>query len=452
MKLNKLFAALLLLAGISFAACEKIPNEPEGPTGGSKDTTSVDSTKWTVPADANIPEGAISVAEAREICAKLADKETTGTKYYVKGFVKKLHSKHTQATIDQYGNAQFYMVDEQGASDDFMAYQVYGLDGNKLVSVDQVAVGDYVVIYGELTNYNGTFETVGQGKAYIYWSSNPKIGDKNEGPNPDEATEVTIAQAREIASALAAGGKTTEAYKLTNVIVDTIMTNAEGVTKYGNINLRVKDAEGNTIDCYYTNNLGNTKFTAADQCPKIGATVSLVGPLKNYVKGETTTPEFENAWFTAISETGAPAGGTTTGGDTTSKDTTQTGVYASTIAWTNGTNAYNDGVGTVNGEANVVIYKLSTSKNAGNATLTIPAGVTKIGFYAVAWKGATNTVLKVGEEDVAVKANDGATNNSPYTLTVTEQDYYEVNVTEGSLALSCPARVLLFAITAKNEK
>lgn len=320
MKLNKIFFAALSIAAIAFASCEHVPEIPDGPGNnpGGKDTTNVtptDTAGWVVPADANIPEGTLTVAQAREICAALEDKAVTSEKYYVKGFVKKLGNKHADG-VANYGNGTFYMVDEKDAKDDFEAYQVYGLEGNKLVSADQVEVGDYVVVYGPLTNYGGTYETAGQGKAYIYWSSNPKIGEKPTVPNPEDATEVTIAQAIEIASALNAGSKTTEAYKLTNVIVDTIFTNAAGVTQYGNINLRVKDAEGNSISCYYTNNIGNVKFTSADQCPKVGATVSLVGPLKNYAKGETTTPEFENAWFTAISETEAPAGGNTGGGNT----------------------------------------------------------------------------------------------------------------------------------------
>lgn len=306
MKLNKLFFATIASVALMFAACEQ-PDGPQGPTidDGQDTTQVVPGDNWEIPADANIPADAITVAEARAICEKLESGATTGTKYYVKGFVKKLHSKHTQETITQYGNGQFYMVDEKGAADDFMAYQVYGMNGQKLVSVDQVAVGDYVVIYGELTNYNGTYETVGKGAAYIYYSSNPKIGEAGDttSTNPTEFTEVSIERAIEIANALEAGKKTSENYCIKDVIVDTIFTKAADVTKYGNINLRVKDATGASISCYYTNNLDNQKFTSSTQLPQIGATVTVVGPLKSYVNKTTneTTPEFENGWFTSIS-------------------------------------------------------------------------------------------------------------------------------------------------------
>ena len=141
-------------------------------------------TELVIPDEAkswNIPAEAIDVLQAREICAGLASGATTGTKYYVMGYVKKLHAKH-ESGVSDYGNAQFFMENVKGAnsSEDFMAYQVYGLNGEKITDPNVVAVGDFVVVYGELTNYNGTYETVGKGAAYIWNSTNPLIaGDPN---------------------------------------------------------------------------------------------------------------------------------------------------------------------------------------------------------------------------------------------------------------------------------
>ena len=154
--------------------------EPEDP----KDTELV------IPEEAkawNIPAEAIDVLKAREICAGLANNETTGTKYYVMGYVKKIHNKHADG-VANYGNAQFYMENVKGANsmDDFMAYQVYGLNGEKITDPNMVAVGDFVVVYGELTNYNGTYETTGKGSAYIWNSTNSLIG------NTTPSNEVTV--------------------------------------------------------------------------------------------------------------------------------------------------------------------------------------------------------------------------------------------------------------------
>ena len=170
---------------------EVIPDDNGGNNGGDNGgdnggTTPVDPGKTTIeiPAEAaswNIPAEAIDVLQARAICAGLESGATTGTKYYVMGYVKKIHNKHADG-IANYGNAQFYMENVKGANsqDDFMAYQVYGLNGQKIADPNAVAVGDFVVIYGELTNYMGnTYETVGKGAAYIWNSTNALLSDPN---------------------------------------------------------------------------------------------------------------------------------------------------------------------------------------------------------------------------------------------------------------------------------
>lgn len=186
--LDKLSMLLFTAAVIMLVSCEMaVP--PFGPTdrpdlGGDDDTVAVvvlDTAGWNVPAEA------ITVAEARAICSELESGKTTGTKYYVKGFVKKLHNKHAEG-ISGYGNAQFYIEDVSGANsfEDFMAYQVYGPNGEQLTDPNCVAIGDFVVIYGELTNYNGTYETVGKGAAYIWKSTNPLLAPAK--PKPVEKT------------------------------------------------------------------------------------------------------------------------------------------------------------------------------------------------------------------------------------------------------------------------
>ena len=156
------------------------PTEPETPeTPGT--------TELEIPAEAlswNIPTGAIDVLQAREICAGLGNNEKSGTKYYVMGYVKELHSKYHASGMEGYGNATFYMENVKGANsaDDFLAFQVMGKNGEKFTDMDAVAVGDFVVVYGELTNYNGTYETTNKGSAYIWNSTNAAFAG---GETPD---------------------------------------------------------------------------------------------------------------------------------------------------------------------------------------------------------------------------------------------------------------------------
>ena len=167
---------IALLSFTTFPACEV---DDEINFGKSSTTEKDPNDKQELTPDTigwNIPTEAITVAQAREICMALESGSNTGSKYYVMGYVKKLHNNHA-SYITGYGNAQFYIEDVKGANsaDDFMAYQVYGPNSKKLTNPNEVAVGDFVVIYGALTNYNGTYETVGKGAAYIWKSTNPLL-------------------------------------------------------------------------------------------------------------------------------------------------------------------------------------------------------------------------------------------------------------------------------------
>ena len=151
----------------------------------------------TIPEEAkdwNIPAKAIDVLQAREICSKLSANATTGTKYYVMGYIKKIDSSHA-TNVSKYGNASFYIEQVKGANstEDFYAYRVYGIDGERITNPSTIAVGDFVVLYGELTKYQKNassspiYETVGS-EAYIWNSTNPLISG-NDTPSGDYTDE-----------------------------------------------------------------------------------------------------------------------------------------------------------------------------------------------------------------------------------------------------------------------
>ena len=169
----------MLIAAVVLTACEPpvppTPNPGPGPDG--QDTTVVtpstpegealDTAGW------NIPAGALTVAQARELCAGLTTGDSTSTEeYYVMGWVKKVKEVNVQ-----YGNASFFVEDVKGAGsyDDFTAYRVKGLKGNKILNEGAVAEGDFVVIYGKLKNYKGTYENASG--AYIWKSTNALLAD-----------------------------------------------------------------------------------------------------------------------------------------------------------------------------------------------------------------------------------------------------------------------------------
>lgn len=85
-------------------------------------------------------------------------------------FVKGKISKIVNAYDKKYGNAKFF-ISEDGteAATQFEAYNVYYLNNAKWEEsfTQNVKAGDDVLIYGKVTVYKGTYETVGN-KAYLY--------------------------------------------------------------------------------------------------------------------------------------------------------------------------------------------------------------------------------------------------------------------------------------------
>ena len=94
---------------------------------------------------------------------------------FVKGIVSELVSGGFSA---QYGNGTFWISDDGtkygDPAKDFEAYRVYWLGNQKWAEGDdQIAVGDEVILFGELTKYKTTYET-NQNKAYVF-SVNGKV-------------------------------------------------------------------------------------------------------------------------------------------------------------------------------------------------------------------------------------------------------------------------------------
>lgn len=136
--------------------------------------------------------------------------------------------------------------------------------------------------------------------------------------------------------------------------------------------------------------------------------------------------------------------------------------YSSNVEWTvdSNTKSYSEKA-TINGVEDVPVLKLGTSSVVGSATFTIPAGTSKISFYGVAWNGKTGTLtmsIPSNEaKEFTFKSNSGAANQSPYTMTVTANDHYVIELAapctqETTVSLSTIAgatRVILFGIKAE---
>lgn len=137
-------------------------------------------------------------------------------------------------------------------------------------------------------------------------------------------------------------------------------------------------------------------------------------------------------------------------------------VGGNAVTWTLGENAYDQTSSgsskqsaVINGVEVSELLKLGTSSKAGKATLTIPAGSTKIGFYCLGWSGKTSK-LKVtcgsATKTFDIRSNSGVVQNPPYTITTSEDEaYYVFEITDASATsvnLESEGRVILWSINA----
>ena len=248
--------ALMLLTALAFSSCADVPvpfNLPDkgGNSGGDSGTTIDPAGEGTLDSPYNV---AAIVAIVNEMEAGV---EST-VEYYVKG--KVLSVKTDQATITQYGNHTFTMVDEGTTSPTFTAFQVYGPGKKKFTSVDDIKVGDEVVVCGKVVNYRGnTPETVGKGAAYVV-SINSSGGDDNP---PVEGIEITCAQAVQLTNELADGGTSTETYTITGYITEVVgaVSTKTGAPQQTFWMADTKDG-GKVFEAYFANLPEGTEYSS----------------------------------------------------------------------------------------------------------------------------------------------------------------------------------------------
>lgn len=116
---------------------------------------------------------------------------TSTESYYIKGKISEI--KYTFSA--QFGTATFFITDDgQKADGQFQVYGVYYLGNRAWVEGDtQIALGDEVVIYGQLQNYNGTPETASK-KACLYsLNGTTDGGTPTPTPTPEPTDEQTLA-------------------------------------------------------------------------------------------------------------------------------------------------------------------------------------------------------------------------------------------------------------------
>lgn len=98
----------------------------------------------------NTQNTAMTVAEA--LAWIEAGKDAT-TEQYIAGYITEITEVSTS-----YGNATYNIADAIGSTDELVVFRGKYINGEKFTTEDQIEVGDKVLIYGKLKDYNGTPE------------------------------------------------------------------------------------------------------------------------------------------------------------------------------------------------------------------------------------------------------------------------------------------------------
>lgn len=140
---------VLAIAAMTFSGCEDVPapyNLPQEIIDGGDGETTAD------PMGTGTETDPYNVAAANQVGAALSAGESTET-VYIRGIVSRIDE------IDpSYGNATYCISDDGTPNNQFLVYRGYSLGGEKFTSVDELKVGDEVIVKGTITNYNGTIE------------------------------------------------------------------------------------------------------------------------------------------------------------------------------------------------------------------------------------------------------------------------------------------------------
>ncbi len=299
--------ALMLLTAFALSSCVDVPAPFNLPDKSSNSGGNGGTETLVEPAGEGTLNSPYNVAAIVALINEMEAGVESTQEYYVKG--KVLAVKTDEATISQYGNHTFTIVDEGTSSPVFTAFQVYGPDKKKFTSVDDIKVGDEVIVCGKVVNYRGnTPETVGKGAAYVV-SINGSGDDGGGGTEDEDAISVSCVIAAQMTADLPDNTSSAETYAITGYITKVIgAVSTKTGTPQQSFWMADKMADGEVFQAYYANlPEGVSEFT-------VGMKVKITGKLYNFTKSDGSgAAEMKNPTVVILSNDGGDGGD---GGDT----------------------------------------------------------------------------------------------------------------------------------------
>ena len=99
----------------------------------------------------NTAETAYTIAKAKEL---IDAGEGLSESVYVKGIV----SQASESLNDTYGSLSYYISDDGKTENELQVYGGLSFDSKKFTSIDDIKVGDVVIVYGKLKKFGTTYE------------------------------------------------------------------------------------------------------------------------------------------------------------------------------------------------------------------------------------------------------------------------------------------------------
>lgn len=200
-----------------------------------------------------------SVADVLKYISNLGT-ETSTNDVYAKGVITSITEVNTS-----YGNAT-YKIKDEGVENEVLVYRGKYLDGESFTSVDQIAVGDVVVVKGKVKNHN---------------NNTPEFDFGN--------SLVSVLKVSASKTSIAAAGET---------VTITVKTNVDGWNATSdNAAFVVGTPSGNTIDVVVSENKDDSERTATItvKAGTLSKTITLTQKAAGADADVTETIDFESA-------------------------------------------------------------------------------------------------------------------------------------------------------------
>ena len=207
--------------------------------------------------------GEISVNRAIEISDSIGSGNTTSETYKIRGVVTSV----SDVTLSSYGNITFNISSDGDHS--AVCYRTMAQNGAKFTDLNQLLVGDTVLVNAKIQNYNGTCEPV---QGFVSQSTNPNF---NESFKPADTIYATCAEAKAAALALPNNNEPSADIYVIEGYVQSAGYNS-AVSK-GQQVFWIDDvvAGAKTFEAYYCN-------VPNGEAVPVGAKVRLIGPIMKY--------------------------------------------------------------------------------------------------------------------------------------------------------------------------